>query len=288
MDAVKSRIFRPYAQWIISHRLLVVVAVIGISAFLVTRIGSLQIDSNPNLWAPQKHAYVETTNLLEKVFGGRNLTVIGIVPKQGDIYQPQVLAKIKRIQEEIEQSPLAIRHNILSLAARKVKQITGGREGMEVRPMLETVPQTPVDIEKLKAAVASMPIYHNALVSPDGKAAAIIADFKQDETTPNFIALLKGLHEIVDSERDATVDIYLGGTPVIGEAADAQFMKMPMFFGAALLIIMLIQYWSFRSFQGMLLPMLTGVLSVIWSLGLMGLLGVHMDPLNTTTPDPDP
>ena len=30
--------------------------------------------------------------------------------------------------------------------------------------------------------------------------------------------------------------------------------------------------------------MLTGILSVIWSLGLMGLLGVHLDPLNTTTP----
>ncbi|MBI3561721.1 MAG: MMPL family transporter [Gammaproteobacteria bacterium] len=284
MEVAKSRFFRPYAQWIISHRLLVVIVILGITAFLVTRIGSLQMDTNPNLWAPQKHAYVVTTNLLEEVFGGRNLTVIGVVPKQGGIYQPQVLAKIKHIQEEIEQLPNAVRHNILSLAARKVKQIKGSPEGMEVRPMMETVPQTPAEMERLKAAVASMPIYINALVSPDGKAAAVVADFKQDEKTPNFIALLEGMRKIVDHERDDTVDIYLGGTPVIGEAADVQFMKMPMFFGAALLVIMLIQYWSFRSLQGMLLPMLTGVLSVIWSLGLMGLLSVHMDPLNTTTP----
>jgi predicted RND superfamily exporter protein len=48
--------------------------------------------------------------------------------------------------------------------------------------------------------------------------------------------------------------------------------------------VMLVQYWSFRSLQGMLLPLLTGMLSVVWSLGLMGLLGVHLDPLNTTTP----
>ena len=59
---------------------------------------------------------------------------------------------------------------------------------------------------------------------------------------------------------------------------------MPIFFGAALLIILLVQCWSFRSVQGMVLPMLTGLLSVVWSLGLMGLLGVHLDPLNTTTP----
>src|SRR6185436_13551791 len=80
------------------------------------------------------------------------------------------------------------------------------------------------------------------------------------------------------------VDLYLGGLPIVGEAADREFMKMPIFFGVALLIIMLVQYWSFRSVQGMFLPLLTGLLSVIWSLGLMGLLGVLLDPLNTTTP----
>ena len=84
-----------------------------------------------------------------------------------------------------------------------------------------------------------MPIYINALVSPDGKAAAVIADFKQDERSPNFIALYAGMHKIVERERDDRVDIYLGGSPIIAEAAEVEFMKMPMFFGAALLIIML-------------------------------------------------
>ena len=170
--------------------------VLGITAFLASRIGTLQFDSNPKLWAPQKHIYVETTNLLEEVFGGRNVTVVAIVPKQGDIYQPQILAKIKRIQEQVEQIPHAVRHNILSLAARKVKNIKGGPEGMEVRQMMESVPQTPAEIVKLKAAVASMPIYINTLVSPDGKAAAVIADFKEDEKIPNKIVMLKDLREI--------------------------------------------------------------------------------------------
>src|SRR4030095_4314616 len=109
--------------------------------------------------------------------------------------------------------------------------------------------------------VASMPVYHNALVSSDHKAAAVVADFTQDERSPNFIALNEGLHRIVDAERDADTDIYLGGITIIGEAADRQFLKMPIFFGAALVIILLVQYWSFRSVQGMVLPMITGLLS---------------------------
>ena len=284
MDRSASRVFRPYARWIIAHRVVVMIGILLVTVFLASRLGSLQVDSNPDLWAPQTHVFVETTNLLEELFGGRNLTVIGVVPRQGDIYQPKVLEKIKRIQDQLELVPHAVRHNILSLAARKVKLVKGGSDGMEVRPMLETVPRTPEELARLKQAVASMPIYINALVSPDGTAAAVVADFKQDERSPNFIALNEAMRRIVDRERGADVDIYLGGITIIGEAADVHFTKMPMFFGAALVIILLVQYWSFRSVQGMVLPMLTGILSVVWSLGLMGLFGVHLDPLNTTTP----
>jgi len=281
----ESSVFRRYARWLIAHRVLVGLAILGVTVFLVSRIGILQFDSNVELFAPQTHPYVVTTHLMEQVFGGKYVVVIGITPKQGDVYQPEVLAKIKRIQDGVEQLPEAVRHNILSLAARKVKTIKGRAEGMEVRPMMESVPQTPEDIAKLKSAVASMPIYINSLVSPDGKSAAVIADFKQDvKRFPNWIALLAGMRKIVDRERDNSVDIHLGGTPIVAEAADVEFATMPAFFGAALLIIMAIQYWSFRSVQGMLLPMITGILSVLWALGGMGLLHVHMDPLSITTP----
>jgi uncharacterized protein len=281
----ESNVFRRYARWLIAHRVLVGLAILGVTVFLVSRIGILQFDSNVELFAPQTHPYVVTTHLMEQVFGGKYVVVIGITPKQGDVYQPEVLAKIKRIQDGLEQLPEAVRHNILSLAARKVKTIKGRAEGMEVRPMMESVPQTPEDIAKLKSAVASMPIYINSLVSPDGKSAAVIADFKQDvKRFPNWIALLAGMRKIVDRERDNSVDIHLGGTPIVAEAADVEFATMPAFFGAALLIIMAIQYWSFRSVQGMLLPMITGILSVLWALGGMGLLHVHMDPLSITTP----
>ena len=275
---------RTYAQAVVRRRWAVLLSMLLLTAFWVTRVGMLQFDTDPKLWAPQQHPYVQTTNTLDEVFGGRNIVLIGVTPRTGDIYQPEVLDKIQRLQRGIEEIPHAVRHNVVSLAATKVKSIAGGSEGMEVRQLMETVPQTPEEMAKLKAAVASMPVYINTLVSPDGKSAAIVADFKQDATVPNFVAMLEDLRVNVDKERDATVDIHLGGSPVIGEAADLEFMKMPIYFGAALLVIMVVQFWSFRSLQGMLLPTVTGLLSVVWGLGIMGALGVHLDALNTTTP----
>ena len=76
--------YRPFATWVVTHRVAVIVAVLAITAFLFTRIGSLQLDSNPDSWAPQKHEYVATTKLLKEVFGGTNVVVIGITPKEAD------------------------------------------------------------------------------------------------------------------------------------------------------------------------------------------------------------
>jgi predicted RND superfamily exporter protein len=283
MDTSSSWL-RGYAKLIVSAPIGVIIATIAITGFLLSRLGNLQIDMDPDTWAPQSHPYIQATNELEQVFGGRNVTLIGIVPRHGDVYTPEILAKIQRIQLAIQELPQAVRHNVLSFGARKIKSIRGTPDGMEVRQMMERIPQTPEEIAQLKAAVASLPIYIGTLVSRDGKADAVVADFKMDEAHPNYTAIVEQIRPIVDRERDAQVDIYLGGLPVLISWFEFHLMKMPIFFGFALLIVTAIQWWSFRSFQGMLLPTLTAILSVIWGLGLMGMLGTHMDPMNTTTP----
>ncbi|MCW7540996.1 MMPL family transporter [Aquabacterium sp. A7-Y] len=276
--------YRRYAALIVKRRRSVAAILALLTLLLSSRLMSLQVDMDQDTWIPQSHPYVQATKALEQVFGGRNFTLIGIVPKRGDVYQPSVLAKVQRIQEAIENLPEAVRHNVLSLSARKVKDIKANEAGLVVRRVMEHVPQTPEQIAALRQAINSNPFYINSLVSPDGGAVAIIADFKVDTSKPSYAALYADIKAILDKERDQTVDIYVGGLPVDFASFEAHMMQMPLFFGAALLIIMVIQYWSFKSFQGMLLPIFTAILSVLWALGFMGLIGVHMDGLNTTTP----
>jgi len=280
---MNGNLFRRYAEAVIRRRTVAILAVLALTVFLAAQMGSLKIDMSPDIWAPQAHPYVKTTKELEKVFGGRNIAIIGIVPKTGDIYDAKVLAKVDRIQRGIEQMPEAIPRNVLSLAANKIKDIRGTADGMEVRHMLDPLPRTPEELRRLKAAVAANPIYINALVSPDGKAAAVVADFKMQDNA-SYAALYERINSIVEREHDASVDIYLAGLPVGFAWFEFYMQRMPLYFGMALLIILAVQYWSFRSLQGMLLPLFTAVLSVVWALGFMGLLGVHMDGMNTTTP----
>ncbi len=284
-EKVGSSFFRSLAEYIVAQRVLVIIGIVLLTGFLFSRIGTLKLDADPDLWVPQDNPVIQTTNEIERIFGGKYGVAISVNPKKGDIYQKDVLAKVREIQKEVELMPNVIRANVFSLAARKAKSIQSGAEGMVVRPLMDTVPQSPADMDRLKTAIAAMPIYQNLVVSPDATAAAIFADFNEDKATHSFSGVLTKLHEITkEAEKDGTVSIDIGGLPIIGAWSEIYMMQMPLYFGAALLIIMAIQYWSFRSFQGMLLPMLTGLLSVFWALGFMGLTGTHLDPINTATP----
>jgi predicted RND superfamily exporter protein len=275
---------RRYVTFIVRHRLVVMLATLALSLFFASRIGNLRVVVDPNANLPQEHPYVIATNEIERIFGGRNLVVIGVESVSGDVFQPAVLEKIQRITDGVLEIPGVIRSNVISLAARKAKDIMGTEEGMVVRQLMETVPRTPEEIARLKQAVYANPIYVSSIVSKDGRMAVIIADFKFGPELRGYRAIKEKVEAVLDRERDPTIRIYLGGLSINLAWLEIYSQRMQYLFFIALAIIMGILYLSFRSFQGMLIPVATALMSVVWGLGLMGLLDVPIDTFNSTTP----
>lgn len=275
---------RRYVTFIVRYRIVVMLIAVAISAFFAGKIGNLRVVVDPNDNLPQEHPYVIASNEIERVFGGRNIVVIGVESASGDVFQANVLEKIQRITDGVLEIPGVIRSNVISLAARKAKDIVGTEEGMQVRQLMETVPQTPQEIERLKKAVYANPIYINSIVSQDGKMALVIADFKSGKDFRGYTPIKNQVEAVINRERDDSVKIYTGGISVNLAWLEIYSERMKFLFFIALAIIMGILYLSFRSFQGMLIPVITALMSVIWGLGLMGMLSVPIDTFNATTP----
>lgn len=275
---------RRYVTFIVQYRIVVMLATVAISVFFGSKIGNLRVVVDPNDNLPQEHPYVIASNEIERVFGGRNIVVIGVESASGDVFQPKVLEKIQRITDGVLDIPGVIRSNVISLAARKAKDIVGTEEGMQVRQLMETVPQTPGEIAKLKKAVYANPIYINSIVSQDGKMTTIIADFKSGKDFRGYTPIKNQIDAVINKERDDSVRMYLGGISINLAWLEIYSQRMALLFFISLAIIMGILYLSFRSFQGMLIPVITALMSVIWGLGLMGMLNVPIDTFNATTP----
>ena len=114
---------RPYVEWIVRRRLVVISLALLATLALLVQVRNLKVVIDPDTVLPQQHPYVLATNLVEKVFGSRYVVAIGITPKEGDAFRPSVLAKVQRITAALVSTPGVVKGNVLSLSARKAKNI---------------------------------------------------------------------------------------------------------------------------------------------------------------------
>lgn len=273
---------RFYISKIIHYRKWVILLTLLVTGGLLAQLRSLTIIIDPDNTMPQNHPYIATGKLVEQIFGNKFTVVVGITPKNGDIFQPMVLEKIKNITERIQNSPGSIRSNVLSIAARKAKNIEGTEDGMIVKPLMETVPTTPEEMDELKKGIARNPVYESLLVSKDGKTAQIVAEFKKQEG--GFRAIQESVEAAIAPDLEDNVSIEVSGITAFLALLEKYSARMGFLFPLAVLIIGLIHYEAFRTVQALILPLVTSLLAVAWSLGVLGLLGEPFDVFNASTP----
>lgn len=281
---------RSYIEFILRFRWPVVILVGIATVFLTLKGGSLTVIIDPNNIVPRSHPFIATTLKVEEVFGSRYVAVIGITPKQGDVFQAKVLEKALRITNKLRETPRVVKTNLLSVAARRVKDIRGTKDGMEVKQMMTDVPATPEQMAALKAALERNTSYMNAIVSNDFKTTVILAEVRDRKPTDGpdikggFTFVQDKINAIVDAERDDSVEIMVSGYPPFLSMFERYAGRTPMLMLAALVVIGLIHWEAFRTLQGLILPLVTPLVAVQWAKGFMGLADVPLDIFNMSTP----
>ena len=271
-----------YAHWLLRQRIWVIAATLLITAVLGYFGAGLKIIIDPAALAPQGHPYIQATNHVEKMFGSKYLMLVGISPKQGDIFQPAVLERVERLTRKLETTPGVVRATMVSLAARQAKAIKGNAEGFEARPLLGKMPVTEADKAALKAAIEANPVYLNTVVSPDFRTAAILVEL--EERSDGFQNMVAPVKAAVEAEAGPEVDITLGGNPVYLDKTEQFAARIDVLFPIALLVIGLLHFEAFRTKQGLILPLVTALMAVMWGTGFMGVLGQPLDIFNSPTP----
>src|SRR5688500_2780568 len=100
-----ASMIRRYVTWVVSRPKTIIAAVVFATVILAFFIGRLRILLDVDDQIPPGHPLVVVGKRIEKLFGGKYTTVIGVYPKQGTVYTPQVLGKVKRITDAVERIP---------------------------------------------------------------------------------------------------------------------------------------------------------------------------------------
>jgi len=283
-DIRGSQLLRRWATWVIRRRFAVSGVVGLVTIALGFAVGRLHVEVDPDRQLPQDHPCIEALNEVHRVFGDKNLVVIGLLPREGDVYTPAFLAKVAEITKRIGEIPGANKELIHSLASPHIKSIHGTAEGMDVERVMEEPPTDAAGAEAVRARALATPTVVDTLVAKDGSAAAIHATFELTPEIPGYRQLEAAVRAALDQSSDGTFDYHLAGIVILLGQINAYTSLIAYTFPIALFVIGLVHYHAFRTLQALFLPLLTALLSVVWALGVMGLVGVPLDPFNMTTP----
>lgn len=264
---------------------LTLAVILGITVFFGAQIPGVKMYSDFADLLPQGHPYIQLHNSIRDSFGGANNIVVGVEVEEGDIFTNETLQLIHRLTQKVDNLP-GVNHNLVtSLTHRTVRKVwlseTGGiNSSPHYDPLEEHL--TDAQLDQMRQEVITNPRVFGLMVSPDLKAALIKATL--NEGALDYGITFNQLQDVRNEEATAGVKIYATGQPVlIGWVSTYVGQILQIFlFTAVIMMALLIAY--FRRAYGILLPLMGIVLSTIWGLGAISLLGYNLDPLTLVVP----
>jgi uncharacterized protein len=275
---------RRYVTAIVGRPKLVIALVALVTLTLGFSMTRLHVLLDVDAQIPPGHPLVITGKRIEKLFGGKYMTVIGFYPQSGTVYTPDLLGRVKRVTEQLEKLPGIKTGSVLSLMSSRVKDIHSSTDSLEITPLADKVPQTDAEVAAFRERVKANGFLTSLFVSDDGRATSVLADFSDFEKAGGSRFLYDRLEEIIAPERAPGLEIVAAGAPTVLHWLLVYTRRVALLFVLALAMIGYLHYRAFRTLQGMIIPLVTAIMGVVWALGLMGLIHAPMDPWNIMTP----
>lgn len=265
------------ASFILNHPKLIILLSIVLTIILASGIRNIRIEEDITEMIPKDLPSRQILNELEENFGGSDVVLVTIANERQTIFNRQTLAKIKSLSESIEALPGIIRITSLTTA----KLIEGKEWGLEITPFMEEVPQNQEEIDLLKQNLFKDSTYIGKIVSADGKYASIIAVVQEDADAFQLYKEMKTLKSKIEGPEQ----IYLTGLPVITTIVSNSIRTdIKRLIPFVMLVVLIILYLSFRTVSGMLLPLVSVLMSVTSMVGLMGHLHKNFMVINNVMP----
>lgn len=277
-----SDLFARYVRWLVRFRWPVLVLLAALTVVVGAGMRLLRTEFSVEASLPANHPFVRIDKEIRTEFGGRKTLIVAVVPREGDVWRAPVLAVVRDFTIAALRLPDVMGHAVVSLAAPAVRTVEESGGAIKVDYLMRDVPQTPEAIAALRAKVEADPQLKGMLVTDDQRAALVVLDFFEGERQSWEIGQM--VLALTEQFRDRGVDFWIAGEPLIAITDLDQSAMLQRRIPVTFVVIAVMLLVSFRSVQGMVIPMLTATLSTIWGLGIQGYTGIPIDGWNAAVP----
>ncbi len=286
---LKAKITAWVQEKLFSHRMLILSIFCLVTLFMGYHASSLRMEAGFEKLLPLKHGYLQTLVKYREEFGSGNQLIVALTQDEGDIFNAEFFEALKAANEEVFFLPGVARHTVTSILTPNVRYIELVEDGFaggnvvpaEFRPTEEWWPVLRNNIIKSGRL--------GSLVANDFSSALIRVELlDMDPSTRDPLDYQKVSRDLEDKirkkiETDKISVRIIGFAKSTGDIADGARIVM-LFFGVTFVFTALFLYVYTGSLKATLLPLLSGLVAVVWQMGLLPLMGFGLDPMSILVP----
>ncbi|MGI9431230.1 MAG: MMPL family transporter [Myxococcota bacterium] len=260
-----------YAGFVTRHASLVFGISVLCAVFSLTRVVDfrtltlqLAFDSSMESLLPEQDEERLFYDRVRRIFGSDETLLLAIHREEG-VFDAETLSAVERLTERIEE--LEGVHHVVSLSNAPLMRSHAG--DLEIAPLWKELPTDRASLDRLRDEALASPLLAGTFVSHDAKTAALLV-YLMDITEAEFTALGLDhrLQALAAEELPDTESWLAGGAHVRAETTRFVFADLLRVIPAAVLLMALIAFLSFRSLRGVLVPLTTVGVAVFWTLAI--------------------
>jgi len=246
------------------YKYLFIVITIILIIISAKQIPNLKIDVGFDNYIPGEVGNKTYLNEIDSIFGSSEKILI-ILTKDSDIVNQKTFNRITDITEDLENTD-GVEH---CMSLKDVIEIHLDQDGItSFDPIFNEIPTNPIKKEKLEQKILNNEM-GNRFISKDRTSTAIILT-KTDSIGDNVI--IPSIQKVIKNH-PGSEKVYIGGLSFIRQNIKYYIKKdLIILLPLALLMMVIMLYFSFREWKGIILPFMVVILSTLFSFGLMGLL----------------
>ena len=264
------------ANTVIQYRTIIIIIAIVITSIAgYFAITGVTLRASLNEMLPSQHENVKLYEEFSDKFGGVNTVLVMVENKNGKVYDKEFLEKYKKISDTFYFHDSNRKALFEAVNLRKTRAASGAQGQILVNPIMwPNLPKTDAEMEKFRLLIRGQ--FNGYLISLDEKSLMIAAEFKDDVDTA---ALVDFVENIRAEYEDGTVKLSVVGRPILLGEVKKELPKMISIFAVSVLVISIFLYLFFRTWVGVVVPMVVAFSVTVLGFGVIGFTGYNMDPL---------
>ena len=261
--------------WLIKYRLPIVILFTLVTLLSLLLIPRLEVNPDLEKYVPDRIGNQKYLKELDSIFGGNEMVMVMLHTE--DVVNYATLARLGLLAETFGEID-GIDRCISPFDAKSISTKDGF---IVMQPLLDTLPENEEACEVLKSKIRDNRMSSPFFSSHDFSVVSLMLIKASDISDDQFIQKIDSVVLLHPGKEE----VLLGGLPYVRYSISADINKdLAVLLPIALLLMVLMLYASFKEWKGVLLPFIVVIMSLIFSFGIMSLLGWQISLISVLLP----